>query len=108
MRKSCSAFATPAAVAFFIERDAFGGYVDVEWIAVSEPITHLPGSADHNLRRKWRLKRGINAVSPVERITSWHDNEDVHIAPLMRPAIGVRAEEDDLVGMEALNDLADE
>jgi hypothetical protein len=34
----------------------------------------------------------------------WHDDEEIDIAVAMRRAVGERAEQDDLVGMELLGD----
>jgi len=50
----------------------------------------------------------VNLERLVELVAGRHDDEDVHVAVFMRRAVSIGAEQDDLVGPEALGHLARE
>ena len=62
--------------------------------------------ADKNIQRKRRVDGQTDLHGLVELIPARHDDEDIHIAVRVWLPIGVRAEQDNLVGVELLSDLA--
>jgi len=56
--------------------------------------------------RKVAGERAINFPSLSELVARRHDHEDVHVATSVRSPIGVGAEENDLLRLKAIRDLA--
>jgi hypothetical protein len=44
----------------------------------------------------------------VQLVPAEHDDQDVHVTTLVRRAVGVRAEEDDLLGTELVHNITGE
>lgn len=61
-----------------------------------------------NLDVQWErsLDRQSDIVRLIELVATRHDHEDIDLAVGVRFAVGVRAEEDDLVRIEPLGDFA--
>lgn len=60
------------------------------------------------VQREWGVDGNLDARCHAELAARRHDNEDVHVAVLVRGSVGVGAEEEDLVGPELLRYLARE
>jgi hypothetical protein len=58
------------------------------------------------VQRKWSLDGQTDFICLIELIATSHHDEDIDIAIGVRLAVGVRAEEDDLFGVEKLGDFA--
>jgi hypothetical protein len=76
-------------------------------VFVQSPL-HLLWRPDDEVQGKRRVQGKLDSRCHAELAAGRHDDEDVHIAVVVRGAIGVRAEEDDLLGMELLRHVARE
>ncbi len=72
--------------------------------APSEPLR----SADNDIQRKGSFHGQADPDGLIEFVAGGHDNQDVHVAVGVGRAVGIGAEQDDLVRLEALGDLARE
>ena len=77
-------------------------------IPLRQPPFHLPRCADKQIQRKRRRDLPAYPHGLAVLVPRRHDDQDVHIAVGVRRAVGVGAEQNDLVGVEALDDLARE
>lgn len=62
--------------------------------------------ANDEVQRKSSFDRQADFERLVELVAAGHDDEQIDVAVLVRPAVGVRAEEDDLLRLEFLGHLA--
>ena len=80
----------------------------MERLALFEPPCQVLRSADDQVHRERSRHLPANLHGLVVLVPSRHDDEDVHVAVGVRCAVGVGAEQDDLVGLESLGNLARE
>jgi hypothetical protein len=88
----------------FIEHLSFLHHLAEKPVAVvgaNFPID-LPWRADHEVQFERFLERAGNPDCLFDHVSGRHDHQEVDIALGVRPAIGVGAEEDDLLRMEPL------
>jgi hypothetical protein len=65
-------------------------------------------SANDKVQRERSLYRQPNLICLIQLVSARHDHQKIDIAVGMRLAVGVRAEQDDLVGLEPLGYFARE
>ena len=58
--------------------------------------------------RKRTLKGAIDADGLIDGIARWHDDHQIDVALRVRPAVGIGAEQDNLIRMKPLRNLAGE
>jgi hypothetical protein len=107
-RKSCSAFRTHSRAALFIEELSFGHNFGVERFTLGEAPAEVVRRAHDQLQWKRRLDCVVNPERCIDLIPARHNDQDIHVAVFVGHAVSVGAEEDDLVGLEALGDIAGE
>jgi hypothetical protein len=77
-------------------------------ITFLQPLLDLVRSSHMDIDRERTLKRQVDAYGLINGIARRHDNEEIHVTLRVRLAVGIRTEEDDLIGMETLTDPAGE
>ena len=80
----------------------------MERISLTQPPRQVVRRADDKIKRERRIEGVVDAARLIDLVAGRHDDEDVHVAVGVRRAISIGAEEDDLVGLESLGDLAGE
>jgi hypothetical protein len=80
----------------------------VKGLALFEPPLQVVGLADDDVEWKRRIDGEADSDRLVELVSARHDHQDIHIAVLVWRAVGIGPEQDDLVGLKALGDLASE
>src|SRR5262245_55656246 len=103
---SPSAFFTHSAVSFFIKHLALGDDVPQKPVSFFQSPLQCFGRANQEIHREGRLDRQANPYSLVDLIPRRHHYEDIDVAVGVRLAVGVGAEEDDLLGAESLGYVA--
>lgn len=63
---------------------------------------------NNDVQREWHRDRHSDFERLIQLIAGRHDHQDIDVAVGVRRAVGMRAEEDDLLRMEPLGDLAGE
>ena len=106
--KSASAFRTHSAVSRFVQHFSFRRYLSKKRIALREAPAGGLGRADDDVQRKRRVDVEADAAGLIELISSRHDDQNVDVAVVMRRAVSMRSEQNDLVGLKTLCDLARE
>ncbi len=108
MCQSSSAFATHARVVLFIKNFPFFNNLDKKRLAIGQSPTHFGGGANDDIDRERRHRRQVYFDGHVRRVPRRHDDKNIDITVFARRAVGVGAEEDNLVRPEALCDDAGE
>lgn len=103
--RSASALRTHSLAAFFIENLALRRNLRVERFTFLKPPFQVLRRADEEVHREGSGKFPADLHGLIVLISRRHDDEQIHVAVLVRLAVGVRAEQDDLVRMEAFRDL---
>src|SRR5262249_17991075 len=106
--KSTSAFLTHSRVSFFIKDFASRHDLPHKPFALVEPLLPSFRRTDKEVQGKWRIASQLDPNGLIKLVAGGHDHEDIHVAVGVRPAVGLRAEEDDLVGPELLGHLTGE
>jgi hypothetical protein len=73
-----------------------------------QPPLHLVRRPHDKVQRKRRVNGQLDARRHSELAARRQDDEDVHVAVVVRSAISVGAEKDDLLGMERRRHVARE
>jgi len=80
----------------------------MELIAFRQTPAHLLWCADEQVHGKRSRNCAANLTCLTMLVPGPNDNQNVHVAIGLGGPIGVRAEKDDLFGLEALRNLARE
>jgi hypothetical protein len=90
----------------FIEHLALFHDLTQEPIAVPflQTLLDLVGRSDVKVERERPLEREVNPDSLIDRISRRHDDQQIDVALLVRRAVSVGAEQDDLLRMEAFGE----
>lgn len=78
----------------------------MEQIALRETPFHRGRCTNEEIHRELPGHLASNLERQIDLIPGRHDDQEVNVAVGMRSAVGVRAEQDDLVWLEVLGDLA--
>jgi hypothetical protein len=104
--KSASALSTHSAVVFFIQDFSLGHNLSQERITLRQAPGHVLGRANNQIERERRVKGLVDATGLIDLIPRWHDDKDVYVTVGVWRPVGIRAEENDLLGLKALGYLA--
>src|SRR5437773_11384517 len=109
LTKSSSALATHAFTVLFIKNFSLGKRFSGERIELRIGASNLAGPSYEQINWESRVRRGEN-LDGFGQLPSAiiHHNHQIHIRILVRRAIRVRAEQNDLLRREFLSDLAGE
>ena len=77
-------------------------------VTLCQSSAKIPRCTHENVEWKWRVAGPFDFNRLIKLVTRRHDDEDIDVAVLVRGAVGVRAEQDDLLRIEALGHLARE
>jgi len=75
-------------------------------IAVSDPLAELLWRADNEVHGEWCSNGHANPDGLTHDVACRHHHQQIHVAPLALFAARVRTEQDHLVRLERLDDLA--
>jgi hypothetical protein len=78
----------------------------VKGFTILEPPADVVGRADDQIHREWRWTFQANPDRLTVLVTGRHYDEQVHITIRVRSAVRPGTEQNDLVGLEPLTNLA--
>jgi hypothetical protein len=95
-------------VILFIEGFPLAYDLNQKALALCQPPLQVSRLEDVQIQRELRRHLAPNLKRLIEFVPARHDDQDIHIAIGVRRAVGVGAEQDDLVRLKALRHLAGE
>jgi hypothetical protein len=96
---------THARVALFIQHDPPGHDLLQEGVALGQPAAQPSGRSHNQVEGENGIECQGHACRLVKFIPGLHHDQEVHIAVRVRCAMGVRAEQNDLIWVVALDYL---
>lgn len=100
-----SALLTHCAVVLFIESFALGKYFRQKQVTFLQAPGYVLGCANDEVEGKLRVNDPVDPYRLIDLIPRRHNDENVHVAVVVRRTISVRPEQDDLFRLETLGHL---